>query len=341
MHIFGRRTRRYLEMQNAMCNTSGYDLPTFRFAGCRPGCDPRWTVRSGATLRRWYRRHSCAGFTKARTTNQREDQYGRQYRHQKWRRYEILRANIKNQNNYLLYILHLHSPGMRTDSPDNDSAFSDTVSMLSSESSASSSGSGHKPPQTAIHTAPQQQSHQLVGESFLPFYFADKKHSYSKVIYIETSRDAFPSSCLQMRRAERRRRRSAWRWRKCARRACRSSSSKRSRWTAAVRASWSTKGWASHMCQGCSRTRTMCRWIRSGPWSSTCPIFSWVRVCYTFYSSNANYYYNYKSRRCSNRSTPDDIYFCDVSGAFLNRLVSFKERFDHIDARRLEESQNE
>ncbi|XP_011331307.1 abnormal cell migration protein 10 isoform X3 [Ooceraea biroi] len=52
--------------------------------------------------------------------------------------------------------------GLRTDSPDNDSAFSDTVSMLSSESSASSSGSGHKPPQTAMHTAPQQQPHQLV-----------------------------------------------------------------------------------------------------------------------------------------------------------------------------------
>ncbi|XP_043270695.1 amyloid beta A4 precursor protein-binding family B member 1-interacting protein isoform X3 [Venturia canescens] len=52
--------------------------------------------------------------------------------------------------------------GMRTDSPDNDSAFSDTVSMLSSESSASSSGSGHKPPQTAMHTVPQQQSHQLM-----------------------------------------------------------------------------------------------------------------------------------------------------------------------------------
>ena len=57
--------------------------------------------------------------------------------------------------------------GMRTDSPDNDSAFSDTVSMLSSESSASSSGSGHKPPQTAMHTAPQQQSHQFVGESLI------------------------------------------------------------------------------------------------------------------------------------------------------------------------------
>ncbi|KAF7381937.1 hypothetical protein HZH68_015810 [Vespula germanica] len=52
--------------------------------------------------------------------------------------------------------------GIRTDSPDNDSAFSDTVSMLSSESSASSSGSGHKPPQTAMHAAPQQQPHQLM-----------------------------------------------------------------------------------------------------------------------------------------------------------------------------------
>lgn len=62
--------------------------------------------------------------------------------------------------------------GIRTDSPDNDSAFSDTVSMLSSESSASSSGSGHKPPQTAIHTAPQQQSHQLVGESLILLFSA-------------------------------------------------------------------------------------------------------------------------------------------------------------------------
>jgi hypothetical protein len=34
---------------------------------------------------------------------------------------------------------------VRTESPDNDSAFSDTVSMLSSESSASSGGSGSKP----------------------------------------------------------------------------------------------------------------------------------------------------------------------------------------------------
>lgn len=63
--------------------------------------------------------------------------------------------------------------GLRTDSPDNDSAFSDTVSMLSSESSASSSGSGHKPPQTAMHTAPQQQPHQLVGE-FLLHYFTTR-----------------------------------------------------------------------------------------------------------------------------------------------------------------------
>ncbi|XP_046420011.1 amyloid beta A4 precursor protein-binding family B member 1-interacting protein isoform X1 [Neodiprion fabricii] len=52
--------------------------------------------------------------------------------------------------------------GMRTDSPDNDSAFSDTVSMLSSESSASSSGSGHKPPQNNMHTVPQQQPHHLM-----------------------------------------------------------------------------------------------------------------------------------------------------------------------------------
>ncbi|KAF7987666.1 hypothetical protein HCN44_003529 [Aphidius gifuensis] len=52
--------------------------------------------------------------------------------------------------------------GIRTDSPDNDSAFSDTVSMLSSESSASSSGSGHKLPQPVMHPPPPQQSHQLM-----------------------------------------------------------------------------------------------------------------------------------------------------------------------------------
>lgn len=39
----------------------------------------------------------------------------------------------------------LKTESVRTDSPDNDSAFSDTVSMLSSESSASSGGSGTKP----------------------------------------------------------------------------------------------------------------------------------------------------------------------------------------------------
>jgi amyloid beta A4 precursor protein-binding family B protein 1-interacting protein len=40
-----------------------------------------------------------------------------------------------------LYLMALVS-GVRTESPDNDSAFSDNVSMLSSESSASSGGSG-------------------------------------------------------------------------------------------------------------------------------------------------------------------------------------------------------
>lgn len=39
----------------------------------------------------------------------------------------------------------LKTESIRTDSPENDSAFSDTVSMLSSESSASSGGSGTKP----------------------------------------------------------------------------------------------------------------------------------------------------------------------------------------------------
>lgn len=41
--------------------------------------------------------------------------------------------------------LMIKTDSVRTDSPDNDSAFSDTVSMLSSESSASSGGSGSKP----------------------------------------------------------------------------------------------------------------------------------------------------------------------------------------------------
>lgn len=41
--------------------------------------------------------------------------------------------------------LILKTDSGRTESPDNDSAFSDTVSMLSSESSASSGGSGAKP----------------------------------------------------------------------------------------------------------------------------------------------------------------------------------------------------
>lgn len=81
-----------------------------------------------------------------------------------------------------------------------------------------------------------------------------------------------------MQRAERRPRRSAWHWRRCARRACRSSSSKRLRWTAAVKASWSTRGWASRTCVDCSRTKTTCQWIRSGPWSSICPISSWVSL---------------------------------------------------------------
>jgi len=81
-----------------------------------------------------------------------------------------------------------------------------------------------------------------------------------------------------MRQAEQRQRKSAWRWKRCARRAYRSSSSKRLRWTAAVKASWSTKEWASRTCVDCSRTKTTCQWIRSGPWSSTCPISSWVSL---------------------------------------------------------------
>lgn len=47
----------------------------------------------------------------------------------------------------------------RTESPDNDSAFSDTVSMLSSESSASSGGSGTKPQSLRVHNMPQVSYH--------------------------------------------------------------------------------------------------------------------------------------------------------------------------------------
>lgn len=47
-----------------------------------------------------------------------------------------LKANDPGEND-----LMLKTDNSRTDSPDNDSAFSDTVSMLSSESSASSGGS--------------------------------------------------------------------------------------------------------------------------------------------------------------------------------------------------------
>ncbi|GJQ82811.1 hypothetical protein Trydic_g13513 [Trypoxylus dichotomus] len=51
-------------------------------------------------------------------------------------------ARLK-QNGGEMEVLY-HADSVRTDSPDNDSAFSDTVSMLSSESSTSSGGSGSK-----------------------------------------------------------------------------------------------------------------------------------------------------------------------------------------------------
>nr|XP_023013996.1 ras-associated and pleckstrin homology domains-containing protein 1 isoform X2 [Leptinotarsa decemlineata] len=52
----------------------------------------------------------------------------------------------------------------RTESPDNDSAFSDTVSMLSSESSASSGGSGAKPQTLRLQNMQQDDASRLKAE---------------------------------------------------------------------------------------------------------------------------------------------------------------------------------
>lgn len=51
---------------------------------------------------------------------------------------------------------------VRTDSPDNDSAFSDTVSMLSSESSASSGTSGNKSHNLTLQLGGQQVRNLLI-----------------------------------------------------------------------------------------------------------------------------------------------------------------------------------
>ena len=54
-----------------------------------------------------------------------------------------LEKNFKGQSPCANQVtMHYFPPGNRTESPDADSAFSDNVSMLSSESSASSGGSG-------------------------------------------------------------------------------------------------------------------------------------------------------------------------------------------------------
>ncbi|KAJ8964896.1 hypothetical protein NQ314_004535 [Rhamnusium bicolor] len=60
--------------------------------------------------------------------------------------------------------LMLKSDSVRTESPDNDSAFSDTVSMLSSESSASSGGSSAKPQTLHLQNLQQDDASRLKAE---------------------------------------------------------------------------------------------------------------------------------------------------------------------------------
>ncbi|XP_018561442.1 ras-associated and pleckstrin homology domains-containing protein 1 isoform X3 [Anoplophora glabripennis] len=60
--------------------------------------------------------------------------------------------------------LMLKSDSVRTESPDNDSAFSDTVSMLSSESSASSGGSSAKPQILHLQNLQQDDASRLKAE---------------------------------------------------------------------------------------------------------------------------------------------------------------------------------
>ncbi|KAJ8968734.1 hypothetical protein NQ317_004656 [Molorchus minor] len=62
--------------------------------------------------------------------------------------------------------LMLKGDSGRTESPDNDSAFSDTVSMLSSESSASSGGSGAKP--QSLHIQNMHQVLKFFGIMMMP-----------------------------------------------------------------------------------------------------------------------------------------------------------------------------
>ncbi|CAG9859229.1 unnamed protein product [Phyllotreta striolata] len=60
--------------------------------------------------------------------------------------------------------LNIKNDSGRTESPDNDSAFSDTVSMLSSESSASSGGSGAKPQTLRLQSIQQDDASRVKAE---------------------------------------------------------------------------------------------------------------------------------------------------------------------------------
>lgn len=66
-------------------------------------------------------------------------------------------ARLLKQNGGEMDALYHHTESVRTDSPDNDSAFSDTVSMLSSESSTSSGGSAGSKLQPMHLTGQSQQ----------------------------------------------------------------------------------------------------------------------------------------------------------------------------------------
>ncbi|XP_072375778.1 uncharacterized protein pico isoform X2 [Diabrotica undecimpunctata] len=72
---------------------------------------------------------------------------------------EASRVKIDTEDNLIL-----KNDSGRTESPDNDSAFSDTVSMLSSESSASSGGSGAKPQTLRLQNIQQDDASRLKAE---------------------------------------------------------------------------------------------------------------------------------------------------------------------------------
>ncbi|CAH0557948.1 unnamed protein product [Brassicogethes aeneus] len=74
---------------------------------------------------------------------------------------EVSRLNLTSEPTD---IMSVKSDSVRTESPDNDSAFSDTVSMLSSESSASSGGSSTKPQTLHLQNIQQDEASRIKAE---------------------------------------------------------------------------------------------------------------------------------------------------------------------------------